>query len=60
MIKRKAENNLQLAFNEQWENEFLLIAAPSGKPLCIVCENPFCRTDDMILIDTIQYSVSLK
>lgn len=41
MSKRKAESDSKREFNEQWENEFLFIAGPSGKPLCIVCENTF-------------------
>ena len=41
MSKRKAENDSKRIFNEQWENELLFIACPSGKPLGIVCENTF-------------------
>lgn len=39
MSKRKVESDSKREFNEQWENELLFIAGPSGKPLCIVCEN---------------------
>lgn len=39
MSKRKAESDSKREFNDQWENELLFIAGPSGKPLCIVCEN---------------------
>ena len=38
MSKRKAESEKR-EFNEQWENDFLFIAGPTGKPLCIVCES---------------------
>ena len=38
MSKRKAESEYKREFNEEWENEFLFIASPAGKPLCIVCE----------------------
>ncbi|XP_076311275.1 SCAN domain-containing protein 3-like [Tachypleus tridentatus] len=39
MSKRKAESDNKRQFNELWENEFLFIASPSGKPMCIVCES---------------------
>ena len=38
MSKRKAESDCKHEFNEEWENDFLFIANPAGKPLCIVCE----------------------
>ena len=38
MSKRKAESECKREFNEEWENEFLFIASPAGKPLCIVSE----------------------
>ena len=41
MCERKAENDSKREYNEQWENELLFIARPSGKPLCIVCESTF-------------------
>ena len=37
----EAEDDSRREFNGQWENELLLIAGPSGKQLCIVCENIF-------------------
>ena len=39
MSKRKAGSDNKRQFNEVWENEFLFIASPSGKPMCIVCES---------------------
>ena len=39
MSKRKAGSDSKRQFNEVWENEFLFIASPSGKPMCIVCES---------------------
>ena len=39
MSKRKAASESKRQFNELWENEFLFIASPSGKPMCIVCES---------------------
>ena len=39
MGKSKAGSKSKLQFNEIWENEFLFIATPSGKPLCIVSES---------------------
>lgn len=39
MTKRSADANCKREFNEQWENEFLFILTPSGKPFCIVCES---------------------
>ena len=38
MGKRKAESYCKREFNEEWENDFLFIANPAGKPLCIVCK----------------------
>ena len=38
MSKRKAGGDIKRKFNEQWENEFLFIASPSGKPFCTVCK----------------------
>ena len=38
MSKRKAESDCKREFNEEWKNDFLFIANPAGKPLCIVCE----------------------
>ena len=38
MSKRQAESDCKCEFNEEWENDFLFIANPAGKPLCIVCE----------------------
>ena len=37
--KRKAGSDSKRQFNEVWENEFLFIASPLGKPMCIVCES---------------------
>ena len=39
MSKRKAGSDSRRQFNEQWEDEFLFIASPSEKPMCIVCES---------------------
>ena len=39
MSKRKAGSDSKRQFNKVWENEFLFIASPSGKPMCIVCES---------------------
>ncbi len=39
MSKRRAETDTKHQFNEQWEDEFLFILGPSGKPLCLVCES---------------------
>jgi len=39
MGKRKAGSDSKRQSNELWENEFLFIATPSGKPMCIVCES---------------------
>ena len=39
MSKRKAGSDSKHQFNEVWENEFLFIASPSEKPMCIVCES---------------------
>ena len=39
MSKRKAGSDSKRQFNEVWENEFLFIASPSEKPMCIVCES---------------------
>ena len=39
MSKRKAGSDSKRQFNEVWENKFLFIASPSGKPMCIVCES---------------------
>ncbi|XP_068201631.1 zinc finger MYM-type protein 6-like [Palaemon carinicauda] len=39
MCKRKAESDSKRQFNKLWENEFLFIASPSGKSMCIVCES---------------------
>ena len=33
MSKRKAESDSKREFNDQWENELLFIAGPSGKPV---------------------------
>ena len=48
--KRKCENDSMREFNEHWENELLFISDPSGKSLCIVCENTFSqnRRHDLI------------
>jgi len=39
MGKRKAGSDSKRQFIELWENDFLFIATPSGKPMCIVCES---------------------
>ena len=39
MNKRKAKRDRKRAFNELQKNEFLFIASPSGKPMCIVFES---------------------
>ena len=58
MSKRKAKNDSIRELNEHWQNELLFINGPSGKPLCIACENTFI--EDMILTDTIKHSTRLK
>jgi len=52
MGKRKAGSDSKRQFSELWENEFLFIATPSGKPMCIVCEAFSQITEVMILADT--------
>ena len=49
MSKRKAGSDSKHQFNKLWENTFLFIASPSGKPMCIVCEST--------LSDNINYDI---
>ena len=59
MSKRKAESDCKREFNEEWENDFLFIANPAGKPLCIVCETTLSYKN-IILIDTIKHNTRLQ
>ena len=62
MSKRKAESDSLREFNEQWENEPLFIAGPSGKPFCIVCENTlsYNKKHDLNRHDKTQHQLNIE
>ena len=61
MSKRKAEGDIKREFDEQWENEFLFIVSPSGKPFCTVCETTLSqnRKHDLKIHYTTQHQTEI-